>query len=163
MFTVTKNGKPLDKSLYTIDEKTRTFSSTEDELNIETDEDGWKFRTDSCCTFRTSYGCTFTTGYYCTFTTGSDCTFDTGSDCTFTTGPGCTFDTYSYCTFKTGEECVCVRRDVYEVIEIPEGKRIKLNASEVKGFVYLEEEKTIEIEGKKFTVSQLKDFIAKAE
>ena len=48
------------------------------------------------------------------------------------------------------------------MIEIPEGKRIKLNASEVKGFVYLEEEKTIEIEGKKFTVSQLKDFIAKA-
>ena len=68
-----------------------------------------------------------------TFKTGGDCTFDTG--CTFDIGSDCTFDTGWYCTLKTGKECVVVRRDVYEIIEIPEGKKIRLNEYGMKGYV----------------------------
>ena len=31
-YSITQNGKPLDKSKYTIDEKTKTFSSNENNL-----------------------------------------------------------------------------------------------------------------------------------
>lgn len=55
-FSVTKNAKPLDPSLYSWDEKTRTFSTTEDGLVLD-----------------------FKGIYNCTFNTGSDCTFDTCS------------------------------------------------------------------------------------
>ena len=41
--------------------------------------------------------------------------------------------------FKTGSECVAVRRDIYEVIEIPKGKTIRLNGYGVKGYVVVEE------------------------
>ena len=58
---------------------------------------------------------------------------------TFDTGPFCTFDTGSDCTFKTEEKCVCIRRDIYEIIEIPTGKTIKLNGCEIKGYTILEE------------------------
>ena len=37
--------------------------------------------------------------------------------------------------FKTGFRCVAVRRDIYEVIEIPEGKKIKINSWGIKGWV----------------------------
>lgn len=57
-FSVTKNGKPLDPSLYTWDEKTRTFSSTENGLVLD---------------FAGVLGCTFKTGYDCTFNTESGC------------------------------------------------------------------------------------------
>lgn len=57
-FSVTKNGKPLDPSLYTWDETTRTFSSLENSLVL----DFSKFKR---CTFKTGYNCTFDTGSYC--------------------------------------------------------------------------------------------------
>ena|SRR3990167_5102071 len=56
--------------------------------------------------------------------------FKTGSDCTFKTG--------SNCTFKTGSCCVAVRRDIYEVIEIPEGKKIRINGYLIKGWKEVE-------------------------
>src|SRR3990167_4613585 len=52
--------------------------------------------------------------------------FNTSFDCTFKTG--------SRCTFKTGSDCVAVRRDIYEVIEIPQGKKIKINSFGTKGW-----------------------------
>lgn len=114
MYSITQFEKPLDKSQYTIDEKTKTFSTNENNLVLDfQDEYGW--------TFKTGYGCTFKTGYYCTFKTGYGCTFDTGSGC----------------TFKTGKECVAVRRDVFEVIELPEDKTIKLNDCNVKGYIFI--------------------------
>ena len=73
-FSITKNGKELDKTLYEWDEKTRTFSTLENGLVLD-------FGTGSGCTFKTSFNCTFNTRSYCTFKTGSNCTFDTGSDC----------------------------------------------------------------------------------
>ena len=127
---ITKNGKELDKSKYTWDEKTRTLSTAEDNLVLDfSDYDEVTFKTGSHCTFNTGSGCTFNTGNSCIFNTCSDCTFNTGSgcifntysnctfktgydcifktgyDCTFNTGIYCTFETGIYCTFKTGSNC----------------------------------------------------------
>src|SRR3990167_5230835 len=140
---ITQLGKALDKEKYVIDEKSKSFSTTEDNLVLDfSDEYGWVFKTGSDCTFKTGSYCTFDTGSYCTFDTGYGCTFDTDSNCTFDTGYGCTFDTDSNCTFdtgygctfNTGSNCVAVRRDIYEVIEIPEGKKIKINEYGTRGW-----------------------------
>ena len=113
-FSVTRNGKPLSKDHYTLDEENRIFSTRENELVIDfTDIDDYTFKTgNNCtiiarygCTFITNDGCTFNTGLNCTFNTGSNCTFTTGNACTFNTGSNCTFNTVSYCAFKTGERC----------------------------------------------------------
>lgn len=101
-YSVTKNGVPLDKSLYNWDENTKTFSSNEDNLVLD---------------FSSIIGAVIKTGNCCTIDTGSRCTID------------------------TGRECVLVRRDVYEVIELKEGQKIKLNDFEVRGFTVIEEEK----------------------
>jgi hypothetical protein len=102
-YSITQNGISLDKSLYTIDEATKTFSTNESYLVLDfSGEFGW--------TFKTGWDCTFNTEWNCTFNTGSHCTFDTSSECTFNTGSHCTFDTSSECTFDTGEGCVLVYR-----------------------------------------------------
>ena len=137
-----------------------------------------KFKTGSNCTFRTGHSCTFNTGSYCMFKTGSHCTFntgsnckiDTGSHCTFNTGSNCIFDTVRYCTFKTGsicifktssycefnckENCVCIRRDIYEIIEIPVDQQIKLNDHRVKGYKVVNTIRKITIDGKEIEVSE---------
>lgn len=105
-FSVTKDGKPLDKSLYTWDEKTRTLSTTENNLVLDfSGLDNCAFKTGSICTFNTGHNCTFDTGWDCTFKTDYSCIFYTGSGCTFDTDWGCTFRTDSYCTFNTGHKC----------------------------------------------------------
>jgi hypothetical protein len=122
MISITKYGKPLDPSLYTWDEESKTFSTNENSLVLDfSNIDGVTFKTGSYCTFTTGYRCTFktgsncsfktgslctfNTGSYCTFTTDSFCTFTTGYDCTFTTDSFCTFTTDSFCTFTTGSDC----------------------------------------------------------
>ena len=141
---ITQLGKELDREKYIIDKKAKSFSTTEDNLVLDfSNAVGWVFNTSLDCTFKTGSRCTFDTGSDCTFDTGSGCTFKTGSYCTFDTGSYCTFDTGSYCTFDTGSDCtfktsfgcVAVRRDIYEVIEIPEGKKIKINSWGIKGWV----------------------------
>ena len=117
MITVTRNGKPLDKSLYSWDEDTRTFSSKEDRLTISTELNG--------CTFKTGYNCTLITGSYCTFNAGFNCTFNTGHDC----------------TFDVGDNCVVIRRDVFEVIKLEGGVKIKLNECGVKGYEVINKDK----------------------
>ena len=156
-FNVTQHGKDLDPSKYTWDDDTKTFSSSEDNLVLDfSDIDNCTFKTGDNCTFKTGYGCTFKTGSACTFDTGDNCTFKTGDNCTFKTGYSCTFDTGDNCTFKTGYGCVVVRRDIYELIELEENKKIKLNGYQIKGFTYLDEkedinnDEIIEVNGKKY-------------
>ena len=133
-YSITKNGKPLDKKLYTIDEKTKTFSSNESGLVLDfSDEYGWVFNTNSDCTFKTD----------------SDCTFDTSYDCTFNTG----YD----CTFKTGFDCVVVRRDIFEVIKLKEGKKIKLNGYNIKGYKVLVKKATKDTTTKEMTVAEVSE------
>ena len=151
-YSITKNGVPLDKSLYTMDEETKTFSTNESGLVLD-------FRNVDYCTFKTGSDCTFKTNSYCTFNTGSDCTFNTGLDCTFNTGSDCTFNTGSDCTFNTGSDCVVVRRDIYEVIELKEGVKIKLKGLCIKGFTLVDTPKeTITIGG----VTYLKEEVENA-
>jgi len=57
-FSVTKNGKPLDESLYSWNEETKTFLTSEYGLVLD---------------FRNIPNCTFDTGYNCTFKTGGGC------------------------------------------------------------------------------------------
>ena len=167
---VLRDGEVISLDDFTWDEKTKTFSSDLDCLVL--DFSGvWDctFDTGSDCTFNTGGVCTFDTGSRCTFNTGSvcifntggvgtfntgiDCTFDTGSVCTFKTGSRCTFNTGSGCTFDTGEHCVVVRRDIYEVIEIPDNTKIRLNEDCLKGYKVLDEEKEITIDGKTIKIS----------
>lgn len=151
---VSQDGQPLSLDKFEWDEKTNTFSS--DESNLVLDFNGINnctFKTGSYCTFKTGFDCTFKTGFNCTFKTGFNCTFDTGSDCTFKTDSYCTFNTGSYCTFNTGSnctfntgsDCVIVRRDIYEIIEPEEDKKIKLNEYGIKGF-YVDDEPDDEVE-----------------
>jgi hypothetical protein len=135
---VLQNGKPLDLDKFEWDEKAGVFSTTEGNLVLD---------------FKEIDNIALSTGSDCTFDTGSDCTFDTGSDCTFDTGPDCTFDTGPDCTFDTGSSCVVVRRDIYEVIELEEGKPIKLSGAKVKGFTYTNNHK-ITIDGKDIEISE---------
>ena len=154
-FSVTKNGKPLDPSLYSWDKKTRAFSTTECELVLDFNNmNNITFNTGSGCTFKTGSDCTFKTGSYCTFDTGSCCTFDTSWDCTFKTGSHCTFKTGSDCTFKTGSYCVIVRRDVFEIIQPEPNVEIKLNQFDIKGFEVVNKTHDIVIDGKKITISE---------
>ena len=128
-FSVTKNGTPLDPQLYTWDEKTKTFSTTEDGLVLD---------------FRNMSGCTFNTG--------ASCTFDTGYDCTFDTGAGCTFDTGYGCTFYTDAGCVIVRRDEFQVIQPADGETIKLCPYCIPGYISKREDEDAfykEIDGKR--------------
>lgn len=95
---VTKNGKPLNPSLYSWDEETRTFSTTENGLVLD-------FTGGHNCTFKTGSNCIFKTGHNCTFKTANNCTFETGSNCIFITGHNCKFKTSSNCIFKTSYDC----------------------------------------------------------
>jgi hypothetical protein len=106
MFSITQNGKKLNKSKYSWNEKTKTLSTEENDLVLDfSDYDNVTFKTGSHCTFKTGYSCTFNTGHYCTFNTGHYCTFKTGNFCIFATGLTCTFNTGYSCTFKTGSNC----------------------------------------------------------
>ena len=140
MKTVTQFGKELDKSSYSWNESTRTFSSNENNLVLD---------------FNNIDNVTFKTGYDCTFKTGSNCTFDTGFNCIFKTGSGCTFKTGFNCTFKTGYNCVVVRRDVFEVIVLNEdNNHIKLNGYSIKGYEHIKPTRTITINGKEIELSE---------
>ncbi len=107
-FSITLYGKPLSKDKYTIDFKTRVFSSMQSGLTLDfVDTSGcWTFITDSQCTFETGSGCTFRTGAGCTFKTDTSCSFNTGSQCTFDTSWECVFNVHSNCTFNTDEDCI---------------------------------------------------------
>jgi hypothetical protein len=143
-FSVTKNGNPLSKKLYTWDEKTKTFSSKEDGLVLDfIDIDGVTFKTGYFCTFLTGSDCTFNTGSYCTFNTDSDCIFNTGAECTFKTGSNCTFKTGFGCIFEVGDNCSLIRYDVRGVTEIPTNNKIKLNYYGFAGYTVIEEKKEV--------------------
>lgn len=97
-FSITREGKPLAESLYTIDLDARTFSTKEDNVVLNF-PNGWTFNTGNFCTFKTGNSCTFKTFSSCTFKTTAICKFDTKDRCTFKTGYGCTFKTGECCTF----------------------------------------------------------------
>jgi len=176
MYKITKNGKPLDPKLYTIDEANKAFISKEDCLVLDfAGEDGW--------VFRIKYNCTITTGDYCfidayggcIITDGDRCTMDTGSGCNITAGDGCTMDTGYKCHISTGhnavirayadsaitggENCAVIRNDTNEVIKLVAGQTIRLNSRDVEGYEVIEPIETIEIEVKKYNKEKIEKFL----
>lgn len=127
--------------------------------------DSCNFRTGSNCTFNTGSNCTFDTGSNCTFDTDGRCTFDTSSDCTFDVSFNCTFKTDHSCifkagggcTFKTGHNCVIIRRDVSEVIKIPEDVEIRLNSYKTSGYVVQPKREIVEIEGRRYYKDEVQE------
>jgi hypothetical protein len=117
-FTVSQNGVPLDPSLYTWDDETRTFTSAEDNLMLD-------FYNHDKCTFHTGGLCIFTAGSFCNFYTSSRCNFDTGQDCNFYTGDDCTFDTGSFCTFTSGVKCIAIIRYCFWVVDLSDYKKVE--------------------------------------
>ena len=83
MFTVSQNGKELDKSKYSWDEKSKTFGTDENDLVLDFSEhNGVAFKTGANCTFKTGSNCTFNTGWNCTFNVGEKCCLHyTWNDC----------------------------------------------------------------------------------
>jgi hypothetical protein len=146
-FSVTQFSKPLDPSKYTWDVNTKTFSSSEDNLVI--DAGGQNH-----ITFHTGDKCNFNTGYHCNFHTGHNCNFNTGSHCNFNTGEWGNFRVGSKCIFKTGEKCVCIRKDIYEIIEIPPNQQIQLNGCNIKGYKIINPSHIISIDGKEIEISE---------
>lgn len=101
---VLQNGKPLSLDKFEWDENTKTFSSNEDGLVLD---------------FKGVDNLTINCRNYCAINCGYSCTIN------------CRY----YCTINPkGDECVVVRRDVYGVIELSEGKKIRLNGYGVKGY-----------------------------
>ena len=128
---VLQNGKPLPLDKFKWDEKTKTFSSNEDGLVL--DFKGVDNLTINCRNY-----CAINCESFCTIDCMSFCTINCGFSCTINCGSSCTINCRHYCTINPkGDECVVVRRDVYEIIEIPEGKKIRLNEYGVKGYKVL--------------------------
>lgn len=100
-FSVTQFGEKLSNSLYTWDEKTKTFSTKEDNLVLDfSGVDNVKFDMETSCS------CTFISGCGCVFNTGSECMFNTGWDCSFTPGHNCAV----YCSFFYIREVMVIHK-----------------------------------------------------
>ena len=123
MFSVTQNGKELDKSKYNWDENNKVFSTKEDNLVLD---------------FSDYFGVTFRTGYSCTFNTGSYCTFKTGYSCTFKTGDNCFVTRYDVKGVIEIPEKKTIKLNGYGISGYTEIKEVSC------------EGKVVEIEGKKY-------------
>ena len=102
---VLKNGKSLDLNKFEWDEKTNTFSSSEDYLVLD-----------------------FNDISYCTFKTGSYCTFDTGKNCVVVRR-----DIYEVIELKSGQKIKLKEYGIksYDILEEekPQGKKVKIRAT----------------------------------
>ncbi len=92
VYSITRNGRTLDRSKYSIDKVKKVFKTTVDNVVLN---------------FTFCEGWTFETGRYCTFDTGANCTFHTGAFCTFNTCSGCTFDVGDCCVILTYDVTSC--------------------------------------------------------
>ena len=127
-FSVTQNGKELDKSKYTWDEKTKTFSTNESNLTLD-------FSNLNSVTFNTGYNCTFKTGSYCTFNTGHNCTFEVGEKCCL-----------HYCW-----------NDCFEVYKLEPNKLIKILVNGQLEYIQKKTETQIQIEKLEHELQILKE------
>ena len=102
MFTVSQNGQPLPKSKYNWDEKTKTFSTEENNVVVDFgDVEGVMVKTGNSSTVKTGHSSTVKTGYSSTVTTGDSSTVTTGP-CSTVKTDGESSLTYSQ---KIGTNC----------------------------------------------------------
>lgn len=116
---VYQGGRMIELEKFSWDEEAAFFSSSENNLLVD-------FGGENNITMKTGENCVFKTGYNCSFDTGCQCNFKTGANCVFKTGYGC--------GFITGGECVVIRKDVFEVVELEEGREIRLGEYKKSGF-----------------------------
>jgi len=106
MYKITKDNKPLDPKLYTIDEANQAFISKENDLVIDfTGESGWIFRIRNNCTITTGNHCIIDAYSNCTITTGRSCFINTSHNCTITTEDYCSINTHQDCTITVSDRC----------------------------------------------------------
>lgn len=137
-YRIIKDWKHLDRSLYTFDEKTRTFSSKENWIIVDFT---WRY----WITFDVDDYCVIRCGDNCIVRCGSSCFIDVGSFCSVSANNHCTFLAGNNCTFSTGRYWIIRRKDVYEIIEAPINTEIKLNAHLIKWFTIVEKKEKIKI------------------
>jgi len=160
MYKITKDGKPLARKLYRIDEANRTFISKEDGLTIDfAGENGWIFRIKYNCTITTGDHCFIAAYSYCNITAGDGCTIDTGSGCNITTNDNAVVVTCGDSTITSGEYCVVIRRYGNEVIKLVERQTIRLNGDMTGGYTIVKPIETIEIEGQKYNKKEVEEFL----
>jgi len=160
MYKITKNDKPLDPKLYTIDEANKAFTSEEIGLVIDfAGKSDWHFRIRSNCTVTAGDDCFIDAFGGCNITVGDRCNIDTGNDCNITTGNYAVVVTCGNSTITGGENCVVIRRYTSEVIKLVAGQTIRLNGGMTGGYEVVEPIETIEIGGLKFNKEEVEDFL----
>jgi len=160
MYKITKNGKPLDPKLYTIDEANQAFISKENSLVIDfTGEDCWIFRIGDSCTITAGNHCTINTYSGCTITVGNRCIIDAWGGCNITTGENAVVVTSENSTITGGKNCVVIRRYTDEVIKLVERQTIKLNDHMTGGYEVVEPIETIEIGNLKFNKKEIEKLL----
>jgi len=73
MFSITKNGKPLDENLYVINMKNKTFYTEESDLVLNFNDSNWFFDVANDCKFTTGGDCIFKTSENCIFLCDKKC------------------------------------------------------------------------------------------
>jgi hypothetical protein len=123
IYKIGQKGKLLDKSLYTIDNDQRIFTTTENNLTVNFKNlKGW--------TFRTGNNCKFKTGNFCTFYVGDDCKFSTWSGCVFIPGDDCELVyLYNKKTYKLKPKIISILTQQYgiEIVELKDKNEALLN------------------------------------
>ena len=109
-YTIKKNGGTLSTSLYTIDDKNKTFQSLEDNIELDfTGLSGWNFDILGCglCSVSGGDNCTIIGGNKNNYIFGDRCNIDAGWGCMIKTGNYCNIKTHGNLTkFDTGEKCI---------------------------------------------------------
>ena len=101
-FSITNNGKELDKSLYILDKNDKMFYTEMDNLNLD---------------FSSINGWTFSVGNNCTLYTGHFCTVNTGRNCLIFTYTDVVLQTDVYCEIYANRN-LCTVKDTFKLIEI---------------------------------------------
>jgi hypothetical protein len=150
------NGKVLPLNKFEWDRFDKIFKSKIKGLIIDfSGIDGVTFKTGSNCILKTGDYCNIHAGWDCMFHTGSNCNFKTGNYCNFNTSYGCIFNAGCNSIFETnGENCIIIRYDIHEIVEVPVNKKIKLNGFQQKGYTILNNDHTIIIDGKEIKLSE---------
>ena len=115
---VLQNGKPLDLTKFEWDEKTRTFSSYEDNLVLDfLLIDGSTINAGSYSTINAGIYSTITAGGESTINAVGGSTINAGSYSTITAGEGSTINAVGDSTITArGSDIVIVNRNIFEVI-----------------------------------------------
>jgi len=168
---VLQNGKPLDLDKFSWNEKTKTFSSSEDYLVLDFREiNNCIIEVGSCCTVDNyiGIGCTISAGHNSVIQTGTACNIKTGSfsniqvrfGCKVSSGNNCTIhiisdcivNTKSYCVIRAGYDCTintshdCIIR-ARANCKIKSGSNCVVVRSDIHEVIKPEEDRKIKLNG----------------